>query len=121
VAGFIGNPPMNFVAATATQDGVFEAMGMRLAGPKGHATLTMGVRPEDMAPGENGLQCRIAVLEPLGAHTLATAFVSEKKAVFRAAMDSSGSYQQGQNLSLLPVLNRVRWYDAKGSLIPFTA
>jgi hypothetical protein len=52
---------------------------------------------------------------------LATAFVGEKKTVFRAAMDSSGSYQQGQNLSLLPVLSRVRWYDAQGRMIPFTA
>lgn len=121
VAGFIGNPPMNFVAATAAQDGVFEAMGMRIAGPKGHATLTMGIRPEDMALGENGMQCRVAVLEPLGAHTLATAFVGDQKTVFRAALDSAGIYQQGQNLSLLPVLNRVRWYDAQGRLIPFTA
>ena len=121
VAGFIGNPPMNFVVANAIQNGVFEAMGMRIDGPKDHAALTMGIRPEDMVPGENGMQCRVAVLEPLGAHTLATAFVGEQKTVFRAALDSAGSYLQGQNLLLLPAPSRVRWYDAQGRLIPFSA
>lgn len=117
VAGFIGNPPMNFVSARAVEDGVFEALGQRLRGPRGHAALTLGVRPEDLQPANDGFGIDVAVVEPLGAHTLVTAFVGEPRQVFRAALDSSHHYQAGQRLQLTPTLNRVRWYDSAGQLI----
>jgi len=117
VAGFIGNPPMNFVSARAVEDGVFEALGQRLPGPRGHAALTLGVRPEDLQPANDGFGIDVAVVEPLGAHTLVTAFVGEPRQVFRAALDSSHHYQAGQRLQLTPTLNRVRWYDSAGQLI----
>ena len=117
VAGFIGNPPMNFVPARAVQDGVFEALGHRLCGPRGHSTLTLGVRPEDLQAAHEGFGIDVAVVEPLGAHTLITAFVGDQKQVFRAALDSSLHYQAGQRLQLTPSVDRVRWYDSAGHLI----
>jgi multiple sugar transport system ATP-binding protein len=117
VAGFIGNPPMNFVPARAVEDGVFEALGHRLPGPRGHASLTLGVRPEDLQPATEGFGIDVAVVEPLGAHTLVTAFVGEPRQVFRAALDSSHTHLPGQRLRLMPTQARVRWYDSAGQLI----
>jgi len=119
VAGFIGNPPMNFVQAHSTQDGVFEALGHTLPGPRGYPSLTLGVRPEDLRIELTGFAINVAVVEPLGAHTLVTAFAGTQRSVFRAALDSGQNYTNGQKLSLQPDLSRVRWYDSQGRLIPF--
>lgn len=115
VAGFIGNPPMNFLPAVAVQEGVFEVAGMRMPGPKKHANLTMGVRPEDLGLTEHGLPLRADVIEPLGAHTLVTAL--QAQGVFRAALPSGMALVPGQVLHLQPDLSRVRWYDASGRLV----
>jgi multiple sugar transport system ATP-binding protein len=120
VAGFIGNPPMNFVHARSLEDGVYEALGWRLRGPRGHATLTLGVRPEDLQPADEGFGIEAAVVEPLGAHTLVTAFVGEPRQVFRAALDSSHHHTAGQRLKLMPNQDRVRWYDSAGQMIDHT-
>ena len=115
VAGFIGNPPMNFLPAVAVQDGVFEVSGMRLPGPKSHTSLTMGVRPEDLGLAEHGLPLRADVIEPLGAHTLVTAL--QAHGVFRAALPSGLALTAGLVLHLQPDLSRVRWYDASGRMV----
>jgi multiple sugar transport system ATP-binding protein len=117
VAGFIGNPPMNFVTAHALEDGQFEALGMKFNGPRGHTTLTLGVRPEDLHPTQNGFGIDVSVVEPLGAHTLVTSFIGESRQVFRAALDSTQSYFVGQRLQLSPDTQRVRWYDSNGQMI----
>ncbi len=117
VAGFIGNPPMNFVLAQAVEDGVFEALGYRLTGPRGRPSLTLGVRPEDLHPDGEGFGIDVAVVEPLGAHTLVTGFVGEPRQVFRAALDSAQTYHADQRLRLRPDTSRVRWYDNAGQLI----
>ena len=117
VAGFIGNPPMNFVLAHAVEDGVFEALGHRLNGPRGHQSLTLGVRPEDLHADAEGFGIDVAVVEPLGAHTLVTAFAGDPRQVFRAALDSAQTYHAGQRLRLRPDTTRVRWYDNAGHMI----
>lgn len=116
VAGFIGNPPMNFLPAVALQDGVWDVAGMRLQGPSGHGALTLGVRPEDLHPASEGLQLRVDVMEPLGAHTLVTAL--QPQGVLRAALPSDMALSAGQTLYLQPDLTRIRWYDASGRLVP---
>jgi multiple sugar transport system ATP-binding protein len=119
VAGFIGNPPMNFVPARAVADGEYDVMGYRISGPRGHANLTMGVRPEDLRPTEgHGMVCTAAVIEPLGAHTQVTAFIDDGKTIFRAALDSGLLFKPGQALSLLPDASRVRWFDIAGQNVP---
>jgi multiple sugar transport system ATP-binding protein len=115
VAGFIGNPPMNFLPAVAVQEGVFEVAGMRMPGPKNHTSLTMGVRPEDLDLAEHGLPLRADVIEPLGAHTLVTAL--QAQGIFRVALPSGLALTAGQVLHLQPDLSRVRWYDASGRMV----
>jgi multiple sugar transport system ATP-binding protein len=108
---------MNFVLAHAVEDGVFEALGHRLNGPRGHQSLTLGVRPEDLHADAEGFGIDVAVVEPLGAHTLVTAFVGDPRQVFRAALDSAQTYHAGQRLRLRPDTSRVRWYDNAGQMI----
>ena len=115
VAGFIGNPPMNFLPAKAVQDGVYEVAGMSLAGPLGYSELTLGVRPEDLHPAESGLKLQADVIEPLGAHTLVTAL--QEQGVFRAALPSEMALRAKQMLHLQPDLSRIRWYDAAGRMV----
>jgi len=115
VAGFIGNPPMNFVQAQAVQDGVFEALGLRLVGPRGHDRLTLGVRPEDLQPAPEGLRCPADVVEALGPHTLVTSLAGGQ--VFRAALPSGRAVTPGAVLYLQPDTSRLRWFDAEGRRI----
>lgn len=115
VAGFIGSPPMNFLQATAVHDGVFEANGLRIDGPKGHTTLTLGIRPEDLRPAATGLALRADVIEPLGAQTLVTHLNQGR--IVRAALPSDMALDSGHTLYLQPDLNRIRWYDGNGRLL----
>jgi multiple sugar transport system ATP-binding protein len=80
VAGFIGTPPVNLFAAHVAADGAaVEVDGARwslgsaqraaLAGRAGEA-LTVGVRPEDLQPGAQGLAATVELVEPLGSETL---------------------------------------------------
>ena len=80
VAGFIGTPPVNLFEGRIVEHGasvevagalwrVGEAQRTALAGRVG-ATVTVGVRPEDLTPDAQGLQATLEVLEPLGSETL---------------------------------------------------
>ena len=80
VAGFIGTPPVNLFAARVATDGrgvevdgarwsVGEAQRAALAG-RADATVTAGVRPEDLHPAAQGLAATLELVEPLGSETL---------------------------------------------------
>jgi len=80
VGGFIGSPAMNFLnARVGTEDGrvVLIGQGFRLVLPQGkgqdlpsEVEVIVGIRPEDLegpAPdGENTIEMRVQVTEPLG-------------------------------------------------------
>jgi sn-glycerol 3-phosphate transport system ATP-binding protein len=83
VAGFIGSPAMNFLAAKVGQDrksidlagtGADGAISLPLAQPTSAAVGTavaLGVRPEHLHPAPDGpLQFEVELAEPLGADTL---------------------------------------------------
>lgn len=61
VAGFIGTPPMNMIPA--------EALPAQMSVPPGS---TLGVRPEDITLGPDGVPARLAGVEYLGAVLIAT-------------------------------------------------
>ncbi len=78
VAGFIGSPAMNFLAATLAQGGAGATLK---AGPteifadaprpgaEGRK-LTIGIRPEHVVIGEGGLPLQVDLVEPLGSETV---------------------------------------------------
>jgi sn-glycerol 3-phosphate transport system ATP-binding protein len=78
VAGFIGAPSMNFRAATLTLGGTAArlAAGPEIAFADGQRAgtdgqqLTIGIRPEHLAPGPGGVVLAIDLVEPLGSETL---------------------------------------------------
>ncbi len=115
VAGFIGNPPMNFIPAHAVQGGIFEARGLRLRGPLGHRELLLGIRPEDMQVSDAGFTCQADLIEPLGPNVLVTDV--QDSAVFRAALSSTTTVSKGQSIFLQPDLERVRWFTPEGQSV----
>ncbi|QFZ21018.1 ABC transporter ATP-binding protein [Saccharothrix syringae] len=74
VANFIGSTPMNLLTAEV-RDGRVECAGGSLPGLPGLADGTpvvVGVRPEYLTRGDDGLTGRVAVVENLGVSSLVT-------------------------------------------------
>ncbi len=110
VGSFIGNPPMNFLPATRRGAGEWEVAGRVFRGPAaGKDRIDFAIRPEDLAPAEDGIAATVRVVEPLGPHTLVTAEVGG--ALFRAVLDSNRMPNPGERLTLAPVPDRIRWFD----------
>ncbi len=110
VGSFIGNPPMNFLPARRGGDGRYHVASITLAGPSnGGAELEFAIRPEDLTLAPGGLKATARVIEPLGAHTLVTTDV--EGALFRAVLESDIRVAPGDELSLAPRADRVRWFD----------
>ncbi|WP_170391516.1 ABC transporter ATP-binding protein [Ruegeria arenilitoris] len=114
VAGFIGNPPMNFLPATPSGDGKWTVAGQILDGPSRTTPLHFAIRPEDLRPADTGLAATVKVVEPLGAHLLVTCSVDG--ALFRAVLDSDLTVRRGDTLTLAPQPDRVRWFDPETTL-----
>ncbi|WP_158742245.1 ABC transporter ATP-binding protein [Acidisphaera sp. L21] len=73
VAGFIGAPAMNFLPATLDGHNARLASGHAIALPNahpGHASVTLGIRPENVVVTPNGLPMTVDLVEPLGSETL---------------------------------------------------
>ncbi len=109
VAGFVGNPPMNFLPVTVVRtDGrlALEAEAFRLPVPdriwgvlSSHlgGTVTLGVRPEDIqlspVPGSSQIEGRILDVEPLGRELVVAVAVGSQYVValtppeFRGKLD----------------------------------
>ena len=108
VGSFIGNPPMNFLPATATGPGTWQVAGQSFAGPS-VAKAEFAIRPEDLHPAETGLPAEVRVVEPLGPHTLVTATVAGQP--IRAVLESNVTPKPGDILHLSPMADRIRWFD----------
>ncbi|MDH3262606.1 MAG: ABC transporter ATP-binding protein [Paracoccaceae bacterium] len=110
VAGFIGNPPMNFLPAAPAGGGNWTVAGQSFAGPSAdRRKLDFAIRPEDLRPADRGITATAKVVEPLGAHLLVTCDVDG--AQFRAVLDSDMVVRPGDRLTLAPLPDRIRWFD----------
>jgi multiple sugar transport system ATP-binding protein len=110
VGSFIGNPPMNFITAARAGEGRWNAAGLMLDGPRSdRQTIEFAIRPEDIEPGQSGLNATVRVVEPLGPHTLVTCDVDG--GLFRAILESSATVNVGDRLKLAPKPDRIRWFD----------
>ncbi len=115
VAGFIGNPPMNFLHATPSNSGKWSVAGQLVDGPSGTTKpLQFAIRPEDMRLADQGFSATVKVVEPLGAHLLVTCEVDGT--MLRAVLDSDLSVKPGDQLTLAPQADRVRWFDPESTL-----
>lgn len=115
VAGFIGNPPMNFLKADPVGAGKWMVAGRQIDGPTSRsARLQYAIRPEDMRVADTGFNVTTKIVEPLGAHLLVTCEVDGT--MIRAVLDSDLSIAAGDPLTLAPQADRVRWFDPESTL-----
>ncbi len=114
VAGFIGAPAMNLLAAAVEGGGRTArlACGHAVAlppGAEGHAALTLGIRPEqiDLAPG--GLPMHVDLVEPLGSETLVHGRLADGTALL---VRQAGSLPVGETLSVTFPSAALHLFDA---------
>ena len=120
VGSFIGSPPMNFLRGTFRDDR-FVGEGFDLAFPKpadaDHRSLLVGVRAEHLVLGSGEIPARVAVVEPLGAHTLLTAMVGTTPVKVQVPIDTRVQPDDEIRLGVDPAL--LRWMDeGTGAALP---
>ena len=107
VGGFVGSPPMNFLRLPV-QQGVVRLGSLELRPPAAvDGTVVLGVRPEDLAPGENGFGFRVQVVEPLGSHLLLTGRAEEQP--LRVVVPPDTAVHAGETIALRPDLAHIAW------------
>ena len=122
VGSFIGNPPMNFLPATHINGRQWQVGNSVMTGPQptdNMKTIEMAIRPEDIVVGNGELKALVRVVEPLGPHILASCRVGEQP--FRVILASDANIERDQELSLSPIVDRIRWFDREsGQAIPLS-
>jgi multiple sugar transport system ATP-binding protein len=122
VGGFIGSPPMNFLAATvpAGGSGRVEIGEQSLAGPAGADGLAgqpvrVGIRAEAIAPSvtpvDGALRAIAEVVEPLGSSVLLTAVLAGGGQQVKVQAPSDFRVDAGADLWLAVRPDRIRLYD----------
>jgi len=127
VAGFIGSPKMNFIPGTASPGGdgriqvtlkdgtivVLEGHGRTVAAGQ---PVTLGIRPEHLAPGEGGLKATVKLAEYLGSETMFYAALADGSEI---AVKADGLAKAAIGSTLDIGLNPVacHLFDANGVAI----
>jgi len=107
VGGFVGSPPMNFLRLPV-QQGVVRLGSLELRPPPGgDGTVMLGVRPEDLAQAENGLDFRVQVVEPLGSHLLLTGTAEGQP--LRVVVPPDTVVRAGETIALRPDVAHIAW------------
>jgi multiple sugar transport system ATP-binding protein len=123
IGGFIGNPPMNFLAGRVSANGagtVVTAGGVAFHPPptvwpalRGKAGVQLGIRAENIealpSPMDGALSGTVLVVEPLGSHNLLTVQVGEERVKVNTRADAV--YQPGQAIWLKLAPHKIRWMD----------
>ena len=121
VAGFVGNPPMNFVDVEVSQSNghfIAEAESVRLDVGKergqrpasNDGPVVMGIRPEDVRIADDGdVSGEIFVVEPLGREDLIDVRVGTHS--FLLLADTENRHQAGERVTLKFDMNQVQFFD----------
>lgn len=120
VAGFVGNPPMNFLDVEVSRaNGGFlaeaESISLPLDAERGEAAaqaraVTMGIRPEDIRIGaDGGIAAEIFVVEPLGREDLIDARVGPHSFILLA--DTEERRRAGEKVSLDFDMTQAQFFD----------
>ena len=118
VGGFIGNPPMNFLAGRVNGDAV-TAGGVDLPLPVAvrarlsNGQVRLGIRAENIEasamPVKGALTGKVLVIEPLGSHNLLTVQVGEERVKVNTRADSV--FHPGQTIWLKLASDKIRWLN----------
>jgi len=121
VAGFVGSPAINLIPAQPAAEG-FAVNGYVLPGsvqyraamgatqlPRG---LTLGIRPEYLRIGEQGMPAQIELVERLGTEQVVT--LQAHGASLRVKLDSEVRYRAGDRVNVSLDWSRAHLFDAEG-------
>ncbi len=119
VAGFVGNPPMNFLEVEVTrEDGDYHARaeGLDLVVPteRGEKAaisgkVIMGIRPENVSIAEGGIHGEVFTVEPLGRDDLVDARIGDL--AICALADPAHGTRMGEHASLKFDTEKVQFFD----------
>jgi multiple sugar transport system ATP-binding protein len=132
VAGFLGSPKMNFLATTSTKrQGNEVVLEVGAAGkvtiearsgtaiPDGQ--LTLGLRPEHLVicKPEEGLRCKVDLIEELGDSTVIYAEIAGSAQIVAAKLQGHlrQGLKSGDPLGVRPVPNTSNLFDGNGKSI----
>ena len=117
VAGFIGSPAMNFIDGESEGGGRVALNGSGTLAvtnaPAAGRKLTIGVRPEHLAPvkpSEADLVGSVEVIEALGADTLIHVSVAGRTIIAR--LPNGTSAEVGEPIALAAARDRIYLFDA---------
>ena len=125
VGGFIGTPPMNFVAAEVVTNGATPVA--RLSGgtlplgedarPLAGRQVLLGIRAESIQvqtePSDGAIRATVVVVEPLGSHNLLTVRTGEDMLKVSASPQLFPEPDSDVWLRIAP--ERIRWMSADGA------
>ena len=121
VAGFVGNPPMNFVTVDVTQtNGSYvaqaESLRLELGAERGEpaarsaGAVVLGMRPEDIQISDEGdIAGEIFIVEPLGREDLIDVRVGPHSFIVLANTETQ--YQTGDAVKLKFDMGQVQFFD----------
>jgi len=123
VAGFIGSPTMNLcpvqletngaIALGATKVAIDDALA-GVARSNGRGDLVLGLRPESLEVGQDGLPARVEVVEELGAdaYVFCVADVGGEELKLVARTQARDVPQRGDRVALSPRPNEAHLFDS---------
>ena len=121
VASFIGSPPMNLLRGRVSDDGLrFDlGEGTPITLPFAHTALAqrdvlLGIRPEQLVPGQPGIALSVELVEMLGADLLVHALAGRQRVVLRVA--TGADIHALQQISAGFSAQSMHWFDAQTSL-----
>jgi multiple sugar transport system ATP-binding protein len=119
VAGFIGSPAMNFLPGKLARNGAQRLVtlgnGSQLPVPglplgDGHR-VTLGVRPEHLVIGDDGVVAEVVVVEPTGADTQVYCRLSD--ADVTVVSRERHTFRPGETIRLQPLAGKTYLFDAE--------
>jgi multiple sugar transport system ATP-binding protein len=108
VAGFIGSPAMS-LCTLPVRDGAVELGGTRIP-VADRGEVVVGLRPEAISVGANGVPARVEVVEELGAD--AYVFCTSDAGRFVARTEARATLARGERVSLAVRGEEAHLFDA---------
>jgi len=119
VAGFIGSPAMNFLGGKLARNGATRLVtlgdGSQLpvngvALGDGHA-VTLGVRPEHLTIGADGVSAEVVVVEPTGADTQVYCRLADTEVT--VVSRERHTFRPGEQIRLQPLPGKTYLFDTQ--------
>ncbi|HZX53119.1 MAG TPA: sn-glycerol-3-phosphate ABC transporter ATP-binding protein UgpC [Ilumatobacteraceae bacterium] len=122
VGGFIGSPAMNMLQCTATADGLtYGTMTLPLSPSQRNGLttdqVTIGVRPEALRIGDQGLEATILAVEELGSDSFVYCTPEGRDDVSLVARtDGLNMSQPGTRVHLMPSIEAMHVFDTASGI-----